>query len=191
MLETKMGLKPHHCWYLFVELEPQTPLGPSLMTRSHSCWKGSGHATFCSFLVLGSARSWKPGVHLPLGWSRFKDLSHQDSVPPQAYTSFLSGEIPRLSWTKSREKDCPTYRAKEHLHDRTQSWNFLFWAFTWLLVYLRVNRSIETLQHLLAIAADVSNPPQGRRLSFFTQLGQAIRDNSCKTPKYLQEPITY
>lgn len=36
----------------------------------------------------------------------------------------------------------------------------MFWAFTWLLVHLRVNRAIETLQHLLAIAAEVSIPPK-------------------------------
>ena len=60
--------------------------------------------------------------------------------------------------------------AKEHLQNRVQRWSFMFWALTWLLVYLRVNRSIEMLQHLLAIAADVSNPPKGHRLSFFMQL---------------------
>lgn len=34
--------------------------------------------------------------------------------------------------------------AKEHLQNRMQCWSFMFWAFPWLLVYLRVNRSTVT-----------------------------------------------
>lgn len=49
----------------------------------------------------------------------------------------------------------------------TQCWSFMFWAFTWLLAQLRVNRPVEVLQHLLVIAADVSNPPKRHRLSFY------------------------
>lgn len=34
-------------------------------------------------------------------------------------------------------------------------------------VSLRVNRSIEMLQHLLAITVDISKPPKGHRFLFF------------------------
>lgn len=47
VLETKGGLKPSHCQDLFVQVEPQTCLGPSLLACSPSCWKGKGNATSC------------------------------------------------------------------------------------------------------------------------------------------------
>lgn len=37
VLETKTGLKPNPCQELFVQLGPQTQLGPSLTTHSCSC----------------------------------------------------------------------------------------------------------------------------------------------------------
>lgn len=68
VLETKTGLKPNHCRDLFVDVEPQTHLGPSVITLGCSCWKGSSNATFLyCFLVLGSARSRKLRVNSPLG----------------------------------------------------------------------------------------------------------------------------
>lgn len=46
---------------------------------------------------------------------------HFNSLPEMVlkwFYDFLSGEIPHLSWTKTREKDYQTYMAKEHLQNR-------------------------------------------------------------------------
>lgn len=79
VLKTKTELEPNPCQDLFVQLGPQTRLGPSLIAHSAVARKAAAMPYFVQFPNTGISRSRIQ--------RRFKDLS-SDSALLQAHRSF-------------------------------------------------------------------------------------------------------